>query len=661
MAVQRDMRQYIDYGDVNVTNGISVFDWSFDDHFAYDGDDLGITYSEQSTKFALWAPTASEANVILYERWNGPRDQIISMERTDQGVWRYEYDGDLRGKLYTFSVKIGKQWNEAADPYAKAVAVNGDRGVILDLSSTNPERWNDEKPPLHKATDAIIYEASIRDFTAHPSSGVDHPGTFVGACQAGTTTPGGFTSGMDYLKELGITHVQFLPMYDFCERSVDETRPVQGQYNWGYDPKNYNVPEGSYSTNAFDPICRIREMKQMIQTLHDNGLRVIMDVVYNHVYDIFEINFNKLVPGYYFRYHPHDRSVSNGSGCGNDTASERKMMRKFMVESVVYWVKEYHLDGFRFDLMGLHDIETMIMIRQKLDEIDPNLIILGEGWNLNTALMFDQRAVQMNAFQMPRIAHFNDRIRDALKGSVFFNGDAGFINGKPYLEREIEKGIAASIHFDLERYGFANEPVQTITYVEAHDNNTLWDKLSMTNGYHSEEVRRAMQRMSMAIILTSQGIPFLHAGMEFMRTKYGEENSYKSSIEINQMDWERRGWFDFDVQYVRELIKIRKEHPAFRMPTAKMIRQHLHFEPAPMRAVAFTLRGHANNDPSLNIYVAHNANGHEESLEIPNLGEWKSLFGDVQWIRHKHAAADDAMQHARIAPHTTVILTCDEE
>jgi pullulanase len=625
MAVQKGIDYEITYGDPDVTNGLSVFSPEFDEAYAYDGEDLGSRFTPEETVFALWAPTASDAAVVLYETWDGAPVNVLQMVRGERGVWRVTAKGDLYGKLYNYKVNICGKWNEAVDPYAKAVSVNGDRGAIIDLNRTNPEGWADDKPEFIHPVDAIIYEMHIRDLTIHPSSGATWKGKYLGACEKGTKSPDGIPTGIDHIRSLGVTHVQLMPIFDFATESVDETNPEES-YNWGYDPKNYNAPEGAYSTDPYDPEVRIRELKTLVQAYHDNGLRLIMDVVYNHVYDAFRIHFTKLVPGYYFRY-KNDGLFSNGSGCGNDTASERRMMRKFIVDSVLFWAKEYHLDGFRFDLMGLHDIETMNEVRRRLDEIDPSIVMLGEGWILPTELPESERANQWNAWRMPGIGQFNDYIRDSLKGSVFSENDPGFVGGKYGTDHEVKKGITACIPYQEHIRGFAIEPVQSVSYVEAHDNHTLWDKLLLTNPHDDEQTRRCRHMLATSIVMTSQGMAFLHAGQEFMRTKEGVENSYKSPDAINRMDWERCSEYQDGVEHVRRLTQLRRKHPAFRMRTADEIRRHLVFENAPASCLAYTLRNHANGDPAKHIFVIHNANYHPVQVHIPLPGAWTVEFG----------------------------------
>lgn len=630
MSVQKELEVVTDYGDLAVTNGISVFDPAFDEAFYYGGNDLGATYSPEKTFFRLWAPTASEAKIVFYNNWNdGPVREML-MTRDIQGTWVHEATGDCKGIYYTYKVRVGLDWNEAADPYAKAVGVNGDRAVVLDLRSTDPKGWNMEKPQLDSPVDAVIYELHLRDLSTHPDSGILYPGKYLGLVEKDTRGPNDIPTGIDYIAGLGVTHVQLLPIYDYSTQSVDETKLHLPHYNWGYDPKNYNVPEGSYSTDPYTPATRITELKRCVQALHDRGLRVIMDVVYNHVYDGYLVNFTKLVPGYYLRYQA-DGSFSNGSFCGNECATERKMMRKFIVDSVVHWVQEYHMDGFRFDLMGLMDTETMNEIRRRLDEIDPTILMIGEGWNMETVLPGEQRAHQGNAWKMPRIAHFNDGLRDSVKGSTFIYGSQGFISGGAGMEEGVKRGVVGGIDYGGSIRQFAQEPVQNVNYVECHDNHTLWDKLQLSSSQKTEEQRRWMHRLASAIVLTSQGIPFLHAGQEFMRTKNGDENSYKSPVQVNWLDWERCAEHQNDVLYVASLIHLRKSHPAFRLRTAQEIREHLFFEDAPEHAVAYTLRNHAGGDPARHLYVLYNANAESRSLKLPDLGAWEVCYGS-EWV-----------------------------
>ncbi|MBY7102199.1 type I pullulanase [Bacillus sp. 6YEL31] len=599
----------------------------FDKLFYYSGNDLGNIYSPQHTKFRVWAPTASEAKLVTYKKWNDKIGTEINMQQGEKGTWKAEIKGNQKGLFYTYKVKIGNKWTEAVDPYVRAASVNGDKGVVIDLNETNPKKWKaNKKPEFKKPEDAIIYELHVRDLSIQPESGIKQKGKYLGVTEKGTKGPEGVKTGLDHMKDLGVTHVQFLPIFDYA--SVNEETLNEPQYNWGYDPKNFNVPEGSYSTNPYEPTVRITELKQMIQVLHDNNLRVVMDVVYNHMYNAAESNFHKLVPGYYYRYN-EDGTFANGTGVGNDTASERKMMRKFMVDSVTYWAKEYNLDGFRFDLMGIHDYETMNEIRKAVDQIDSSIILHGEGWDLNTPLAAELKANQKNAEKMKGIAHFNDNIRDGLKGSVFEEKENGFVNGKQNMEDRIKKGITAGIDYDTNSSTY-QDPEQVLTYVEAHDNHTLWDKLELTNPGDSAEVRKQMHKLSSSILLTSQGIPFLHAGQEFMRTKYGDHNSYKSPDSINQMDWLRRAAYNNEVDYMKGLIDLRKKYPAFRMTSTEQIKKHISFIDAPKNVIAYSIDGKGNGNKNENFMVAHNANRESVDITLPSKGPWKVLVDGKQ-------------------------------
>ncbi len=613
--------------DTNTEIGKVIRSEEFDNLFYYGGNDLGNVFTPQYTKFRVWAPTASEAKLVTYKNWNDKIGAEINMQQGEKGTWTAELKGNQKGLFYTYKVKIGDKWTEAVDPYARAASVNGDKGAVVNLEETNPKKWKaNKKPKFKNPEDAIIYELHVRDLSIQPESGIKQKGKYLGVTEKGTKGPEGVKTGLDHIKDLGVTHVQFLPIFDYA--SVNEETLNEPQYNWGYDPKNFNVPEGSYSTNPYEPTVRITELKQMIQTLHDNNLRVVMDVVYNHMYSATESNFHKLVPGYYYRYN-EDGTFANGTGVGNDTASERKMMRKFMVDSVAYWAKEYNLDGFRFDLMGIHDYETMNEIRKAVNQIDPSIILHGEGWDLNTPLAAELKANQKNAEKMKGIAHFNDNIRDGLKGSVFEEKENGFVNGKESMEDRIKKGITAGIDYDTNSSTY-QDPEQVLTYVEAHDNHTLWDKLELTNPGDSEDVRKQMHKLSSSILLTSQGIPFLHAGQEFMRTKYGDHNSYKSPDSINQMDWLRRAAFNNEVDYMKGLIELRKKYPAFRMTSAEQIKKQVSFIDAPKNAVAYSIDGKGNGNKNEYFMVAHNANRESVEIALPSKGPWKVLVDGKQ-------------------------------
>ncbi|RYY20872.1 MAG: type I pullulanase, partial [Sphingobacteriaceae bacterium] len=504
-----------------------------------------------------------------------------------------------------FQVNEGGKWLlEKPDIYAKAVGLNGQRGMVVDLTSTNPANWKqDRKPQLKNSTDIVIYELHVRDLSVSKNSGINHKGKFLGLTETGTKSPDGESTGLDHIKELGVTHVHLLPSFDF--NSVDESKLASSQYDWGYDPQNYNVPEGSYSTNPSDGNVRIREFKQMVQALHAKGLRVILDVVYNHTSDINNSNFTQFAPGYFYR-HNLDGSYSNGTGCGNETASEQVMMRKFIIESVAYWATEYHLDGFRFDLMGVHDIETMNAVSNKLHQIDPTIFIYGEGWTAGASpLPEEQRAVKKNALKLTKVAAFSDDIRDGLRGDFSDVKAKGFVSGATGLAESVKFGIVAStqhpqINYQLINHSkapWANEPYQTINYASCHDDNTLFDRLKIGNPDASEEDLIQMDKLSDAVVLTSQGVAFLHAGSEMLRTKQGIANSYNSPDSINELDWSRKTKYKAVFNYYKGLIALRKNHPAFRMPSTTMIQQHLKFtENNDPNLIQYQLSNHANGD-----------------------------------------------------------------
>jgi len=600
----------------------------------YDGADLGVTYSPQATSFKIWAPTAALVVVRLYnEGLGGDPIREIKLDKKDKGVWTAEIRENLIGKFYTFRAQVDDKWlNEVPGPDAKAVGANGRRGMIIDLKATNPEGWeSDQRPPLASPSDIIIYELHIRDLSANQNSGITNVGKFLGLTESGTKSPQGMATGIDHLKEMGITHLHILPAFDF--RSVDETKPENAPYNWGYDPQNYNVPEGSYSTNPYDGNVRIREFKQMVKALHDNGIRVVLDVVYNHVGSTNENSFDQIVPGYYFRYNP-DGSFSNASGCGNETASEHPMMRKYMIESVKYWATEYHIDGFRFDLMGVHDIETMNDIADSLHQIDSSIFVYGEAWNAgNSPLPEDQRAIKKNMPKIHGVAAFSDDIRDAIKGHWANVKDKGFVSGEPEMEESIKFGIVAStqhpqVDYESVNYSkafWANQPTQTINYVSCHDNNTLWDKLAISTPKSSVNERIRMDKMANAIVLTSQGIPFLHAGVEFLRSKQKVENSFESADSINWIDWSLKAKNQQIVEWYESAVRMRKEHPAFRMPTTEMISTHLEFMDLEPGMVGYSISGNANGDSWESILVIFNANKTSMKFDLEE-GNWNLGF-----------------------------------
>ncbi|HEY5969819.1 MAG TPA: type I pullulanase, partial [Chitinophagaceae bacterium] len=474
----------------------------------------------------------------------------------------------------------------------------------------------------------ILYELQIRDASIAANSGIKNKGKYLGLTETGTKNEGGLSTGLDHIKELGVTHVHLLPCFDFY--SLDESQPDKAQYNWGYDPLNYNVPDGSFSTNPYDGVIRIKEFKQMVQAFHQNGLRVIMDVVYNHTRLTEDSYFNQLVPGYYYRQ-TKDGKFSNATACGNETASERYMMRKFMLESVLYWVKEYHIDGFRFDLMGVHDIETMNLISKELHKIKPDILLYGEGWTAGSSPLADSlRAIKKYAYKLDRIAVFSDDIRDGIKGSVFEHADKGFVSGKPGMEESIKFGIVASckhpqVDFTKVNYSkapYSAQPWNTITYCECHDNHVLWDKLAISAKNATETERKEMDKLAMSIVLTSQGISLLHAGTEFLRTKKEVENSFESPDSINAIDWSLKSKNNDLFDYIKALIKLRKEHPAFRMKTAKEIETNIVFDnKLPFGVVGYTINAPVG-DRWKKILVIYNSKPVDVQISLPK-GEWQ--------------------------------------
>jgi pullulanase len=607
----------------------------FSKYPVYDGNDLGLTYSKAKSVFKIWAPSAEQVQVIISDMDRGIRaaQYATHMTKGTNGIWMKEKPGDLKNKLYTFIVMIDGKWmDEVVDPYAKAVSVNGKRAMVLDMKETNPPGWQNDKSPVFKnATDAIIYELHVRDASIAANSGIINKGKFLGLTEKGTKNSEGLSTGLDHLKELGVTHVHLLPSYDF--NSIDETKP-DANYNWGYDPLNYNVPEGSYSTNPYDGITRIKEFKQLIKTFHENGLRVVMDVVYNHTALTENSNFNQFVPGYYYRQ-TKDGKFSNATACGNETASERPMMRKFILESMKYWVQEYHVDGFRIDLMGVHDIETMNLISKELHKIKPDILLYGEGWTAGASPLPDSlRALKANVSKLSRIAVFSDDVRDGIKGSVFDPEDKGFASGKPGMEESVKFGIVAAckhpqVDYSKVNYSkkpYAGQPWQTVTYCECHDNHCLWDKLAISAKDASKEQREEMQKLALSIVLTSQGISFLHAGSEFLRSKKGEENSYKSPDSINAIDWSLKSKNKQVFEYVKALIKMRKEHPAFRMNSSKQIAKSIIFlKNVPPGVIAYTINGSEVNDTWKKIFVAFNGTG-KEALIAAQTGNYKTFI-----------------------------------
>lgn len=608
------------------------------DYEVYTGNDLGAVYSPKMTRFKVWAPEAESVKLNLYKQGEG--DNLIEqhiMKKSANGTYVFEKQGDCNGIYYTYTVVNHGEEQEAVDPYTKAAGVNGQRGMVINLAKTNPQGFEMDgyRNPEH-ITDAIIYEGSVRDFTMDESSGVFHNGKFLGLTEANTTNHFGEATALDYISGLGVTHVQILPAFDF--ETVDE-KNQKAQYNWGYDPDNYNVPEGSYAVSPYDGAVRIQEMKQMVLALHSRGIGVIMDVVFNHTYRRDDSNLQKIVPGYYYR--SDETGYTNGSGCGNEVASDRPMVQKLIVDSLIYWAKEYHIDGFRFDLMGVLDIDTMNVIAERLKEIRPDIYLYGEGWNGGpSSLAEEKRAFKASAKKMPGIGMFNDDIRDTIKGSVFYDDHLGFVNGGTHLENALRYGITGAVahpQVDYDAYGskpWAKEPGQSINYVSCHDNYTLWDKLSVSCPEASEEKKKAMNRLCAAIVFTSQGVPFIQAGEEFLRSKPlpekkgFAENSYNMPDAVNSIKWDNIHEYPDMIAYYKGLMALRKAHPVFRMQSEAEMTQTLCFlSDTPENVVAYLLKGKGADDTPENILVIFNGNDEEILYNLPE-GKWKILVDD---------------------------------
>ena len=628
----------------------------------YTGDDLGLTYAKKKSIFKLWSPPAKEVRLLFYKGGNGPSLlKVHKMKKGKDGVWTYKAKGDQKGMYYAFQVSLGDSiLMETPDPYAKAVGANGKRAMVVDLDGTNPPGWEeDQRPPLRSFSDIILYELHLRDISVDKYSGIEHKGKFLGLAETGTKSPAGLSTGLDHIKEMGVTHVHLLPAFDFY--SIDETRLEEPQYNWGYDPQNYNVPEGSYSTDPFDGAVRIREFKQLIKTLHDHGLRVIMDVVYNHTGPTWESVFNQTVPYYYYR--TRGLKWSDAAACGNETASERYMYRKFMIESMKYWATEYHIDGFRVDLMGIHDIETMNQVAGVLHEIDPTIFIYGEGWAAGeSTLPEEKRAVKANTKKLKGIAAFSDDLRDGVKGHVFTPNAKGFVSGQYELEESVKFGIVGAIDHPQVNYekvnysdtAWANEPTQCINYVSCHDNHTLWDRLQLSCKNEDEATRLKINKLAQTIVLTSQGIPFLHAGEEFVRTKDLVENSYKSSDRINRINWQNKEKYHDLFQYYKSLIQLRRNHPVFKMGNAQLIRENLEFLDINQdNVIGYELNGVAVGDKWKRALVLFNGQKVGKTIEIPK-GNWKIICQNYRIVPEGMGMNNSSF--ATLMPYSAYIL-----
>lgn len=599
----------------------------FEDKYTYTGNDLGATWRLQKTTFRVWAPTADAVKINLYASGDAGKEDLteqLSMERDVKGTWVAEKEGDLNGTYYTYLVDVRGEQQETCDPYARTTGVNGNRAMVIDLASTNPEGWDKDCDPHgeERITDAVIYELHIRDISSDRSAGIRNAGKFLGVVETGTVTPSGIPTGLDHMKELGITHVHLLPVADYG--SVDEERLEEAQFNWGYDPVNYNVPEGSYSTDPYHGEVRVREMKQMIKTLHDNGISVVMDVVYNHVYDADEFCFNKIVPGYFSRINA-EGNYSAGSGCENDNATERSMVRKYIVDSVAYWADEYHIDGFRFDLVGLIDIETVRAVMEKVSRRHPNVIFYGEGWTMDTGLTKEGvlLATQDNSAELPGFAFFSDTIRDGLRGNVFYPTYRGYISGGKELANVIEQCFLGKAP------DWCKSPSQSVNYASCHDNYTLMDRITLAAPEASWEEWVRMNNLAAAVYMTAEGIPFLQAGEEMLRRKLDAdgnivENSYESPDFINGLKWDclNEKVYQDVYAYYRGLIAFRKAHRQLRLATPEEVERYVTpVEGLPEDVVAMRIAGDEGDKRTDGIFAIFNPNQTAVEISLPE-GVW---------------------------------------
>ncbi len=568
-------------------------------------------YSPQQTQFAFWSNAAEQMEVLIYGEVDSY--ETVPLTKGANDFWTATVKGDLAGKYYTVRSFQNGEWGlESPGIFAKAVSINGQKAAIIDMKATDPENWDkDVRPAMTDPTDIVVYETHLRDFTMSPNSGVEHKGKFLGLTEE---------APLNYLKELGITHLQILPMFDYG--SIDETALDKNRYNWGYDPVNYNVPEGGYSTDPADPACRIREAKQMIQALHANGIRVVMDVVYNHTYDVMGCALGRVVPQYFYRLN-EDGSYANGSGCGNETASDHEMMRRFMVESVCYWAREYHIDGFRFDLMGIHDQETMRQIRAALDEIDPTILTYGEGWAaMAPAYPYEDLAMKQWTYKMPRVGAFSDDIRNALIGSPF-DHEPGFASGNPAGVKDVMRGLIACPEW-------SGEPMQHVSYITCHDNYCLRDRIEVSAKGVNEETRLRMNKLAQTAVLVSQGMSFLYGGEELYRTKRGIDNSYQSPDSINIIPWENKSEYYDLFEYYKQMIAIRRAHKGFRLGSAEAVKEHVEFLDADNdQVIIYRIKDLEGIDTAKSLLVILNGSDKTVTCDLPKMeGECVVLAAD---------------------------------
>ena len=629
----------------------------FETQFTYEGKDLGATWTREKTTFRVWAPTAIGVKVNLYKGGtHGVNDLLeqVPMKLDVNGTWIAEKMGDLNGVYYTYEVAVDEKTVEACDPYARTTGVNGRRAMVIDLRSTDPEGWDKDSDPHGGApiTDAILYELHIRDLSTDSSSGIRYKGKFLGLTEHGTHNANGDPTGLDHIKAMGITHLHLLPVYDYG--SVDEAILDTPQFNWGYDPVNYNVPEGSYATDPFHGEVRVKEMKQMIKALHDSGISVVMDVVYNHVFHADEFCFNQIVPNYFSRTDPWG-NFSNGSGCGNDTASERSMVKKYIVDSVKYWADEYHIDGFRFDLVGLIDTETINAIISEVHEDHPNVIFYGEGWSMDTKLTKTGYAMttQLNSTLTPEFSFFSDTLRDLLRGSVFDNNLPGFAAGAPGMEEAMKQCF-------LGRPYWCKIPAQSVNYASCHDNMALFDRITQSTPGVSRDMRIRMNRLAAAIYMTCQGVPFLQAGEELLRSKplpdgTFDANSYHSPDSVNSIKWDALANPEYrdTCAYYQGLIAFRKAHPVLRLTTAAEVADNVvAISGLQANVLAFHLNGAVEGENAQGLYIIFNANPTYQRVPLP-AGKWNVH------VDHQRAGNDTlatAQVKVKVPPFSAMML-----
>jgi len=616
----------------------TVFMMGILDEFYYDGE-LGAIYSEEKTEFKVWSPVSRNVTLLLYENWDDETPyQEISMDRDDTGTWNVSVNGNLEGKFYLYKYFNYGEERIGVDPYSKAAAKNGVKSAVVNLEKNNPENWTeDHNLDYGEPEDAIIYEVHIADLTADETSGIEKKATYRGMVESDGKGPDGVTTGLDHIKELGITHVHILPMYDFYTGD-EASKDFEEYYNWGYDPYLFMCPEGRYSTDPYTPEARVTEVKDMVKGFHDNDINVVLDIVFPHTYGLGEMSpFDQAVPYYYYKISKSGAHI-NESGCGNTIASQRPMMRKYILDTVKYWVEEYHFDGFRFDQMGFIDFDTMMLVNDELKKIKPNIILYGEGWGDVTAADYwgnpedDSKAFNSvnrlvkGAVIGTDIAAFNDDIRDGIRGSVFDEATKGFVMDALSKVRKVRSGVVGSIDFSKTVKGFTDDPQQSINYAACHDNHTLWDKnklaAALDSNFPWEDIHLVeAQKLAGVILMTSQGIPFLHGGQDFCRTKNFDGNSYNSPISVNKFDYARKAEFIEVFNYYKGLIELRKTYPAFRLKTAQEIVERIEILNNKDKKVISFIINSPDNDSFNEIYVAYNGNNETATITLPE-GEW---------------------------------------